>query len=99
MLHELYTTDLKYIIPLFGVILAWILSSAGNFYNSIHTNKKVIGKALVQLYFFYLERRKLLRHFEFLKDVHGIGRDYETVRKRSVERYGLSDEALKAAMD
>lgn len=99
MLQKLYTTDLKYIIPLVGVILAWVLTSAGNFYQSLNTNKKIIGKSLVQLYFFYVERIKIMSLFEFLKDCHGLGEDYERARKKYVERYSLSNQAIKESLE
>jgi len=98
MIEKLYTTDLKFIIPIIGIILAWVLTSAGNFYSSLNINRKIIGKCLVQLYFFYVEREKILSLFEILKGLDDIS-DYENARKRYVERYAVSEEALKDAMD
>lgn len=98
-MEKLYTTDLKYIIPLIGILTAWILTSIANLYTNINSNKKTIGKAIVQLHFIYFEVEKLLALCEYIKDVSGINQSFEILRKSLVDRYSLSKDTLNLSVE
>ncbi len=98
-MDKLYTTDLKYLIPLLGVLIGWLLTSLSGFLKGITEKQKILAKALTQLHFIYLEQVKVLNHFEWLKDTYGIGPEYEKMRFRAMERYVLNNDNLKVSLD
>jgi hypothetical protein len=98
-MEELYTTDLKYLIPLLGVLVGWILTSFGNYLKGLSDKQKILGKALMQLHFIYFEQEKVLSAFELLKDQVGVGAEYEKKRLWAMERYVLNNDNLKASVD
>jgi hypothetical protein len=94
-----YNSNLKYLVPILGVLVGWILTSLTGFLKGMTDKQKILAKALTQLHFIYLEQNKLLRHFEYLKDMYGISPDYEKMRFRAMERYVLSNNNLKISLD
>jgi hypothetical protein len=98
-MEQFYTTDLKYLLPLAGVIIGWLLTNLSGFFKGVTEKQKMLGKALTQLHFLYFEQSKLLAHFEFLKDRFGIGPDYEKMRLKAMERYVLNNDNLKVSLE
>lgn len=98
-MDKLYTTDLKYLIPLIGVLIGWLLTSFTGLLKGITEKQKILAKALTQLHFLYREQVKVLDHFEWLKDTYGISPEYEKMRLRAMERYVLNNDNLKISLD
>ncbi len=96
---QLYTTDLKYLIPLLGVLIGWLLTSLTGFLKSVSDKQKILGKTLMQLHFFYLEQIRVLHHFEYLKDNFGINQKYEAMRFRAMQRYVLDNNNFKTSIE
>jgi hypothetical protein len=98
-MKELYSTDLKYLIPLLGVLVGWLLTSLTGFLKGVTEKQKILSRALTQLHFLYLEQQKVLNHFEYLKDTYGINQEYEKMRHRAMERYVLNNDNFKISLD
>lgn len=98
-MDKLYTTDLKYLLPVIGVLIGWLLNSLTGFLKGITEKQKILAKALTQLHFLYLEQAKVLNHFEWLKDTFGINPKYEKMRFRAMERYVLNNDNFKISLD
>jgi len=91
--------EMKYIIPLIGVFLGWILSTLTSLFKEQNENQRRLGKAIVRLDNFNHEKIKLIRHIEYLKDLAGINKEFEDLRKRAWGKYVFPEDDYKAIQE
>lgn len=91
--------ELKYIVPLIGVLLGWILSTLTTFFKEYGENKRRLGKAIVNLNYFNQEKIKLIHHIDYLNNAAGLESDFEDLRKRAWDKYVFPEENYKTLIE
>lgn len=90
--------ELKFILPLVGVLVGWILSTLATLMKERGENRRLLARAIVQLDSLNQEKSKLIRHLDFLKDITESWKDFEVQRKKAWDKYVLPEGNYKTAL-
>lgn len=95
--------DEKYIAPLLGVFLGWLLTSISSSFKEMSSRKQKIGNLLTKLIRVERQLNLVILATENMKDAADSWESYEPIRKGVVDRHFMVPETvssdLKAAID
>lgn len=86
--------DYKYIVPLLGVALGWLLNGMGSVYRDSIEKKKIIGNLIQSLIRIQRQVDHVIIASESAKDLAGNWSEYEPLRLKLNKRYLMSSEEV-----
>ena len=87
------------LLPVFTLVLGWMLSEFSSALRGRGETKAKIGRALTPLMGLYFEINTRMRVLEKYKDLSPSTEEFERFRQRAVKRYSFHEEGLGPTLD
>src|SRR6185312_12449406 len=81
----------KFLWPLIGVLLGWLLSMISSGWKARTEKYKLLGRLLTRLMDLHGDLKKLIRVSEHIKDIAGGWSQYERLRRRIYDKHFLDN--------